>query len=310
MTFFNNSIVALIKRIRFKYYWPRLFFESLGIAVSNTKNFSPTYRLGICTIIKNEGEYIEEWVRYHLYIGADIIYIYDNDSDDDTHHKLLPYINRGDVEYIRINGHGRQLDAYNDCVCRHRYDCKYIAFIDADEFLFKLDYNSDIVAIIDKIISLDKKAGGIAVNWRMFGSSGLQKKPEGGVLRNFLFRAKEDGKGNNCIKTIVNPRVTFEFHSPHFPIYFKPYYSISEKGERVDGWSYRNDNIQLLRINHYFTKSKEEWIRRRRLGKADSYSLNNSRSIQEFYEHDNNDVYDPSILTYVQAFDQYDLEHR
>ena len=122
-----------------------------------------------------------------------------------------------------------------------------------------------------------------------------------GVLKNFLYRSEEDDKGNNRIKTIINPRVTFEFHSPHFPIYFKPYYSISEKDERADGWSYHNDNIQLLRINHYFTKSKEEWIKRRSIGKADFFSLNNSRTMQEFYEHDNNDTWDPSMLLYVKA---------
>jgi hypothetical protein len=32
-------------------------------------------------------------------------------------------------------------------------------------------------------MSLDPNAGGVAVNWRMFGSSGYEQKPRGGCSR-------------------------------------------------------------------------------------------------------------------------------
>jgi hypothetical protein len=54
-----------------------------------------------------------------------------------------------------------------------------------------------------------------------------------------------------------------------------------------------------IRINHYFTKSKEEWIERRSRGKADTTDRNEKRSLDEFYEHDHNDIYDPIMLPYV-----------
>ena len=180
MTSSNTSVISLLKRIYFKFYWLRRGVDHLCLTVSNKKSDIQKYRLGICAIIKNEGEYIEEWIKYHLFIGADIIYLYDNDSSDNTYQKLIPYINMGKVKYSQISGHGRQLDAYNNCIRKYRYECKYIGFIDADEFLFKFDYNSDLFSIIDEVFSLDQKAGGIAVNWRIFGSSGLLKKPEGG----------------------------------------------------------------------------------------------------------------------------------
>lgn len=52
-------------------------------------------------------------------------------------------------------------------------------------------------------------------------------------------------------------------------------------------------------INHYFCKSKEEWIVRRALGKADQ--IGNERTLSEFYTYDAeaNVVYNPRALQYV-----------
>lgn len=81
-------------------------------------------------------------------------------------------------------------------------------------------------------------------------------------------------------------------------MYYFGYYSIDETGRKVTGWFKLNNNIKLLRINHYFTKSKEEWIARRSIGKADAKDRTKTRTMQEFYEHDNNDIYDASALYY------------
>lgn len=52
-----------------------------------------------------------------------------------------------------------------------------------------------------------------------------------------------------------------------------------------------------MRINHYFTKCEQQWITRRALGKADKGS-DFIRNMDEFYRHDNNDIYDDIMLAY------------
>lgn len=86
-------------------------------------------KLGIVVIIKNEGPYIEEWVRYHLLVGADIIYIYDNESTDNTRQILEPYISSGKVVYKYFPGIAMQLPAYNDALRRYKNSCKNNALI-------------------------------------------------------------------------------------------------------------------------------------------------------------------------------------
>ena len=38
--------------------------------------------VGICTIAKNENTYIDEWVRYHIHLGFDHIWLYGNNDTE------------------------------------------------------------------------------------------------------------------------------------------------------------------------------------------------------------------------------------
>lgn len=75
-------------------------------------------------------------------------------------------------------------------------------------------------------------------------------------------------------------------------------------GNRVNGWKNACGEPVEIKINHYFTKSREEWVRRRSMGKADTKNRNSVRMMEEFYLHDNNDVYDDSMLYYVEIMKQ------
>ena len=258
------------------------------------------HQLSITCIAKNEGAYIKEWVDYHLMQGIECIYLYDNDSTDNMREVLVPYIEKEKVIYTKFPGRGRQIEAYNDAIKRFKNETKYMAFIDCDEFLVPENSEMTLIDTIEMIMKKDIHSGGIAVNWRMYGSSGYENKPEGGVLENFLYRGDCNARGNDCVKTIANPRLIKKYAHPHYPCYYLGYYNINEKGKRVKRWSNDCGETELIRINHYFTKSKEEWIKRRNQGQADRKNKNDVRTIDEFYEHDHNQVYDPIMLQYIQ----------
>lgn len=257
------------------------------------------HEFSIAAIMRNEGAYVEEWLRYHLAVGADHFYIYDNGSTDNMPQVLAPYVEKGIVTYRLYPGVARQIPAYNDAIQNYRMESRYIAFIDTDEFLFPLSPEDTLPQVVDRILALDPHAAGVAVNWRVFGSSHLEKKPEGGVLKNFVWRAAEDGQGNDCIKSVVNPRKVAFFNHVHYPLYNLGCYAIDETGKKVPTWSNPVKEITQLRINHYFTKSKEEWIQRRSQGRATTGNKSLNRTIEEFYQHDNNDIFDDSALRYL-----------
>ncbi len=255
--------------------------------------------LSIVAIVKNEADYIEEWIRYHLLVGIDRFFIYDNGSTDETCRILQKYVERGIVVLRKHLGIGQQLNVYNDALRRYRFQSKYISFIDVDEFLYSCEPEKTVRQQILELFASYPNAGGLAVNWRMFGSSGHISKPEGGVLENYLYRSKDDGRGNICVKTIVDPRRVYRVVHAHYPMYYKGFYSVDESGKRVEGWANPVKEIRRLRINHYFTKSKEEWIIRRRLGRVTRKHFE-IRMMEEFYAHDNNDIYDDGMLPFAE----------
>lgn len=273
--------------------------KTLGIVrrmiSDNTKK---KYNLGIVAIAKNEQDYIKEWVAFHKVQGIDKIILYDNDSTDNMVEEIRPFIDKGYVIYNKIPGVKQQLNAYNDALKRYSALFRYLAFIDCDEFLFPVNEDETALSVIKKTMKMDRNAGGVCVNWVMFGSSGHETKPDGLLIDNFLWRAVPPKTGTKWIKTICNPDLVVKFNHPHYPIYKRGIYGITSEGNRCYGWINPIKEYVGLRINHYFTKSKKQWIERR---KFDVMCPDNLRTLDQFYKHDNNDIQDKEILRYKEA---------
>lgn len=265
------------------------------------KKLSFPDQLSIVSIAKFEAPYIKEWVDFHLNIGVDRIYLYDNESPDGMKDVLEPYIQSNKVVYTYFPGKARHLDAFNDAIAKYKMQTKYMAFIDVDEFLLPENRGDNLVDLITAIMSKNSRSGGVAVNWRMYGSSAHEEMPEGYLLENYLYRGDGNARGNDCVKTIANPRFIRVYTHTHSPVYITGFNNVNEDGSIIIGWSNPISNTKLLRINHYFTKSKQEWIERRSRRRSDCADDNNIRTMEEFYEHDHNDVYDPIMLPYVEA---------
>ena len=95
---------------------------------------------------------------------------------------------------------------------------------------------------------------------------------------------------------IVNPRRVKRFTHPHLVFYTtKIFYIIDDNGSVVfDVYTYLIP--KRISVHHYITKSKEEFIARRSMGRAD---IDAYRDIGDFYKHDFKDVRDDSMLYYV-----------
>lgn len=255
------------------------------------------YETAVVAIAKNESEYIREWVAFHKVIGVQKIYLYDNDSSDDMCAQIHDFITQGYVTLNTIHGTRRQYDAYNNALSKYGKDCRYMIFIDCDEFILPVHKGENITEIISNAFAMNKNTGGIVVNWCMYGSSGYESKPDGLLTERFVWRAETvGGRGNKCIKSIVRPECVRRYSHPHFPLYHFGFCGFNLQGKAVSGAFNSIEEYVGLRINHYFTKSKEQWIKRRALGTADGAEY---RNIEEFLMHDNNDIYDDSASEYT-----------
>lgn len=92
------------------------------------------HNLSIAAIVKNEPDIIE-WIKYHMLVGVDLFYIYDNESTDGLKDKLKPYVDAGIVTYEFYPGRRVQIDVYNKAINDYQYATKWLAIIDSDEFI-------------------------------------------------------------------------------------------------------------------------------------------------------------------------------
>lgn len=249
--------------------------------------------IGIVAIVKNEAPYIKEWINYHKILGVKNFYIYNNESSDNLREVLYPFIKEGNVILRNMSGTVRQNDAYNDALNRYGSRNKYLIILDVDEFIFINNSSKTLLNILDNKFNKSINIGGIGVNWMIFGS---KESGEGKLTtQRFYFRSKDDFEKNSHIKTIINPQKVVGFLNPHYPIYLKNNYAVNTINLPIEGPFCYPPVYNELRINHYFTKSKKEFIKKKNRGMADNIHI---RDIKEFDEHDKNDVFDDSMKKY------------
>lgn len=268
--------------------------------------------LAVVAIMKNEGPYLKEWLDYHLLAGVDHFYLYDNESPDNQAEVAKPYVAAGLVDYIPFPGKAMQFVAYNDAVKRFKFQSRYMAFLDGDEFIYpKVDRGGGIVEVVDEILSHDPNAAGLAINWQIFGSNGQEKADYSkGVLERFTRRAPNDyaplltnpntdlkTSGNAIVKHISNPRKINLIYHPHFAIYFGNCYFVNEIGTPLKPDS-RNFPVtaEKIVINHYNTKSREEYLKKISRGAADGNQQ--LYTVDKFKYFDCNEEFDDGILRY------------
>ena len=252
--------------------------------------------------MKNEGPYIKEWLDYHLLAGVDHFYIYDNESPDNQAEVVKPYVEAGLVDYFPYPGKAMQCIAYNDAVKNFKFFNRYMAFIDGDEFIFpKSKVGGGIVEVVDEILSANPNAAGLAINWQMFGSNGQEKADYSrGVLERFTRRAPKDympdkGETNSLVKTVANPRKISFIESPHFSNYFEGYFSINENSNFLWGAFNSPVTAEKIVVNHYYTKSYEEYEKKVTRGRSD---VSDKRRIKDFERDNRNEEFDDDILKY------------
>lgn len=245
----------------------------------------PEYYLAVCAIAKNEGAYFKEWIDWHLSVGVEKFYIYDNGSDDNTAEVLKPYIEKGIVDYVSFPGYRMQLAAYDDCLARHRFDARWIAFIDLDEFIVPVADSS-----VPEFLKKHEDAPAVEINWLIYGSGGAVEKNDRPVMERFRHHSKGDHKLNRHVKSIVNPRRVYSMIGCHEVARINGK-AVDSHGNKIrKGFRDREPQQDVIKINHYAVRSREEFLEKQNRGRASG----TQRTVPDeyFYKYDLNDEVD------------------
>jgi hypothetical protein len=185
-------------------------------------------------------------------MGVERFFLYDNRSDDEHLDALAPYLNDGTVELTEWPMFPGQVQAYTDCIERHRDDSRWIAFIDIDEFLF-----SPTGRPLPEVLARYERWAGVGVNRVTFSTSGHETRPPGLVLENYTRRIVVPNTRKTAIKSIVDPRRVARALGPHHFEYLEGQL-VDEAENPLEAQHSVTDTCDVLRVNHYFTRSEEE----------------------------------------------------
>ncbi|KAG7033344.1 Glycosyltransferase family 92 protein, partial [Cucurbita argyrosperma subsp. argyrosperma] len=208
------------------------------------------HEMCICTMLRNQAQFLKEWIIYHAHLGVSRWFIYDNNSDDDIEDAIASIssvkhnISRYIWPWIKTQESG-----FAHCALRARDSCNWVGFIDVDEFF----YLPSGLSLLDVLTNQAKNTtvGEIRVSCHSFGPSGLKRMPPQGVTVGYTCRKAVPERH----KSIVNPEVlnsTLINVVHHFHL--------------RDGFQYVNLDRSEMVINHYkyqvWEVFKEKFYRR------------------------------------------------
>lgn len=239
--------------------------------------------LSIVAIMKDEGKNLQEWLDFHRAVGVEHFYLYDNGSTDNTKEICK---GQKDISYFYTDMDMGQMACYYNALTAFRDQSKWMAFIDLDEFLFAPQGD-----LKERLKEFEQHPG-VAVNEVFYGSNGHEKRPSGGVLKNYTKRRKSVDKH---IKSIVQPMYTLcPANNPHSFVYTHGL-AVNERKQPCGGPFNEPASAEILRINHYWVKSKEEYENKLTRGRADvpsrdpmfRYTTGIGRKLDEVFLADN-----------------------
>ena len=242
-----------------------LFFRVTPLDNSPPKGPSSEVFLAVACVAKNEAVYLKEWIEYHKLLGVDRFYFYDNESDDNTKEILEPYIEDGTVVYHFLPNHPitkklQHIEAFNDAIFKYRDKARWMALIDVDEFIVPVEKTN-----IPEFLSDYDQYPAVVINWICFDSNGHDKKPtaHGGlVTANYTRVRKNHNNNDRLVKSIVNPKEVVNYISQHFGLYYHGHEAVNENFQKMRGQYAPFHTSNKIRINHYKTKSREEYLNR------------------------------------------------
>lgn len=248
--------------------------------------------LAFVACFRDENPYLREWLEYHLLVGVGHFYLYDHAGDPEARRLLEPYVREGRVtlhdwsRFPRPTWWGRYANhrAYAHCARTYGPRCAWLLKIDLDEFLFP-SAGDDVRGPIER---LDRgRVRGLRIPRVNFGWCGHRTRPPGLVIESYT-RREARHSNHKDLANAADLSGNWTCNSAHWWRYRpRTWLKAYVREERVEG----------LRINHYYTKSLEEYLRRQ------NHSRSRVLTEESFLQRNagRDEVEDGSILRFVPA---------
>ncbi len=211
--------------------------------------------LCILTIIKNEQGYLEEWIKYHLKLGIDHIFIFEDINS--TSHKNITdkyeKVTLNSVEKLNVEIHNQHKYLISGLLyIKEHYNYNWCFVIDIDEYITP---ENEIHDTMELFVNYDA----VMLQWQNYGANGLIYKPnykETGILETYTKEGEISCNDDYTISTkVVYKLKTFTKKS-----YFNNHRPTSRTKWCKTNFSKNGIVFDKMYLRHYITKSFEEYL--------------------------------------------------
>ena len=236
--------------------------------------------LTLIAVIRDQEHYVKEWLAFHRIVGVERFVIILHRCTDATEKciRKLPFVD--DIHVHQVNDMGNpsiQMGAYHWAVRNYGHASKWLLFVDSDEFFFGTTEDH-----LPSILERYEEHGGLAAHWLNFGHSNQTLRPEGLSIEAFTKRMGGTGWINRVIKCAVRTDRLLAIVSPHRQLTVRPI--VREYFDPLDASDFSTNKPatwDIVRCNHYHTRSMEDWVGRCKRG-----SCNTVYDSREIYDVD------------------------
>lgn len=230
-------------------------------------------RVALCAIARMENAYILDWLDYHLHLGFDHIFLYDNFRTGEN--RLCEVVDteseqyRGKVSIVEVPDRPYyQMSAYNECYEKAAKDFDWICFIDIDEYLTFESCIGKVYCIQDFVQRFDSDTDAILINWQVFDDNGYVYSDGRSVLERFKKPMPKWFSPNNMwgkqplnshVKSILRTNRGLSFQGPHVADGVQK--ACNAKGEVVPNVPIQaNVCWDVCYLRHYIKKTISEYL--------------------------------------------------
>jgi hypothetical protein len=267
-----------------------------GRLVQMKPSSAPTHgTVALCLRFRDEARYLQEWLDYYIAANISYFFLYNNNSTDEYKTVIGPYVDRGVATLIEWPYTPASPAAEEDCIRRASGKYEWVGFIDADEFVV-IENGKSIPEFLEEFSGHP----GVALHWYFYGSNGHKLSPNIPVLEAYTRRRATP---NIHVKMFVRPESVTQCNNSHSWFFRGGKVAVDECFQPI--WGSRSERKSAKRawINHYYTKSEEDYIQKTKLKITLDLSgmQTPSRTAERMQHHltDNNEVESFSALEYL-----------
>ena len=278
-------------------------------------------RFAVVCSVRNEGPFLVEWVAWYRRLGFTEIVVVTNDCTDPSPALLDALQTAGWITHLRHDvpdgTHicARKLEAAK--ALPQVAGADWVLVCDVDEFLVIHPGQGQITDLIPPRADFL----GMAINWRVFGTSGRDRWADGLVHRQFLRASEPFDFPSTWVKTLHAHPDWFRRLGEHGPKRLLPRHAakwgqpglrwVNADGRDLPEWTPDGDYMRRVpmsrvsfataQMNHYMIRSVESFSLKK--GTLSPVAGKDRYTDSFFDRYNRNEVQDDSALRHAAAFD-------